>query len=64
LVHLHSLFTEEYDHIERPPIARELWRTGRSLITDPNFDTLAVDDPKPFVREWLNMLPAPLKSLF
>lgn len=49
LSYLYSLLDKEYSHIDRPALAPEIAAIARSLVTDPNFDYLDLDDPEPFV---------------
>ena len=52
--YLHSILFEDFSFVEKPPLGPELWNVVRSLVTDPRFDYLSLDDPKPFVRDLLN----------
>lgn len=54
-VHLHSVLKEEYALAERPSAAGTLRDIAVSLYRQPNFDYLSLDDPAPFVRDWLNV---------
>lgn len=47
--HLHSVLADDYDHIERPALLPRAYEIAESLVTDPNFDYLDADDPRPFV---------------
>ena len=52
--YLHSILFEDFSFVEKPPFGPELWNVVRSLVTDPRFDYLSLDDPKPFVRDLRN----------
>ncbi|MDS0258515.1 ATP-grasp domain-containing protein [Haloarcula sp. S1CR25-12] len=56
IVHLHSVLTEEYPYVTRPSVAETLGGMGQSLLEQPNFDFFSLDDPRPFVRDTLNMV--------
>ncbi|AWB28315.1 carboxylate--amine ligase [Halococcoides cellulosivorans] len=55
LVHLHSVIREEYPLAKRPGIGATVGAIARSVLEHPNFDTLSRDDPRPFVRDALNV---------
>ncbi|WP_231185266.1 ATP-grasp domain-containing protein [Haladaptatus sp. DYF46] len=55
LVYLVSLLRDDYEHVERPSLPLEIARVLRSLLTDPNFDYLSMDDPEPFRRDVSNL---------
>lgn len=63
LVHLHSVLTEEYPLVERPSPLRTSWDILASLVTQPHFDYLSIDDPRPFVRDALNTTETALSRL-
>jgi len=54
LVHLHSVLTEEYAFVSRPPVGETVSGMASSLLEQPNFDVLSLDDPRPFLRDTLN----------
>ncbi|APE95091.1 carboxylate--amine ligase [Halodesulfurarchaeum formicicum] len=54
LVYLHSIIREDYPLAERPSLPGEVWNVASSLISEPRFDLLSLDDPGPFVRDTLN----------
>jgi predicted ATP-grasp superfamily ATP-dependent carboligase len=62
LVHLHSVLREEYALAERPSGTKTAWNIASSLVTQPQFDVLSLDDPAPFVREWLNVARGALRG--
>jgi predicted ATP-grasp superfamily ATP-dependent carboligase len=49
--YLASVLRDEYPLVERPSFLREVWAVARSLVEQPHFDLLALDDPEPFVRD-------------
>lgn len=53
-VHLHSVLFEDYALAEKPSVLGTAWNIASSLITQPHFDYLSLDDPAPFVRDALN----------
>ena len=53
-VHLHSVLREEYPLTPRPSGAETTWDIARSLVEQPRFDYLSLDDPAPFVRDLTN----------
>ncbi len=55
LVYLLSLLRDDYDHVERPSIPGETATVLASLLSQPNFDYLSRDDPKPFARDVVNI---------
>lgn len=55
LVHLHSVIREEYPLAERPSPIATVGAIARSVLEHPNFDTLSRDDPRPFVRDAINV---------
>jgi predicted ATP-grasp superfamily ATP-dependent carboligase len=54
LVHLHSIVREDYPLAERPTFSGAAWNVASSLVLQPRFDLLSLDDPGPFVRDTLN----------
>ncbi len=54
LAYVLNLFTVHSEHVERPPRLRETGRVMRSLVSEPRFDLLSVDDGRPFVQETKN----------
>jgi predicted ATP-grasp superfamily ATP-dependent carboligase len=56
LAYLHSILFEDFAFVEKPPFGPELWKIARSLVTDPRFDYLSLDDPKPFVQDLRNQV--------
>ncbi|WP_254273035.1 ATP-grasp domain-containing protein [Haloarcula marina] len=57
LVHLLSVATEEYAFVDKPSLARTAGTMLGSMVTQPHFDFLSLDDPRPFVRDCLNAVP-------
>jgi predicted ATP-grasp superfamily ATP-dependent carboligase len=55
LVHLHSVAVEEYALADRPGLGRTALDIGGSVVANPTFDILSRDDPRPFVRDALNV---------
>lgn len=53
-VHLHSILREEYPLAERPSFPSAVWNLASSMVRQPRFDVLSLDDPGPFVRDALN----------
>ena len=54
LVYLTKLLTEADGPVERPALRREIPAVVRSLVEQPNFDYLSLDDPMPFVTDlWI-----------
>lgn len=53
-VHLHSVLREEYPLATRPSVLKTGYSIARSLVDQPQFDYLSLDDPAPFVRDLLN----------
>lgn len=49
LSYLYSVLRAEHSHVEAPPLARESARVASSLLAEPRFDYLSLDDPDPFV---------------
>ncbi|MFC7096837.1 carboxylate--amine ligase [Halobaculum marinum] len=64
LGYLMSVLTEDSPHIPRPSVARTLWDIGSSIVLEPRFDYLTLDDPGPFLAGAKRMLPSgPLERL-
>lgn len=57
LAYLLSLFRDSSPHVERPSLPGAISEVAWSCITDPEFDYLNLDDPLPFVRSALRILP-------
>lgn len=49
--YLHSVLRYEYPHLEPPSLAAACWAVGSSVLLDPQFDLLSMDDPRPFVAD-------------
>lgn len=56
LLHLHSILAEEYPLVERPSFARTALAIAGSMVRHPRFDSLSLDDPRPFVEELRSMV--------
>ncbi|WP_306056533.1 carboxylate--amine ligase [Natronococcus wangiae] len=56
LSYVHSVLTEEYPLVERPPLRTALRDVARSFVRQPRFDYAVTDDPVPFVRDSWNVL--------
>ena len=50
--YLASILTERYDHVDAPALLPAVWDVARSVVLDPNFDYLDVDDPSPFLHDF------------
>lgn len=50
LGYLRSIRRDDSPNVPRPSLATEAIAVATSCLTDPQFDTLRVDDPAPFVR--------------
>lgn len=68
--YLMSVLTEDSPHIDRPSIPGTLWEIAASIVREPHFDYLTLDDPGPFgsglrralpdgVGDGLSLLPWP-----
>ncbi len=55
--YLHSVLFDDEELVERPDRREAFSDVFESLREHPRFDYLRLDDPKPFVRDALNMLP-------
>lgn len=47
--HLHGVLAGDYGHVDRPALRPRAYGIAESLVTDPNFDYLDAEDPRPFV---------------
>ena len=56
LLHLHSILAEDYPLVDRPSFGGTAVDVAGSLVRQPRFDYLDVDDPGPFVRDVANAL--------
>lgn len=56
LRHLASIFQIDSPLVEKPPARRRAREILTSCLREPNFDYLALDDPRPFVRGVRNEL--------
>lgn len=54
--YLHSVLRYDYDHVERPSLPGTVGEIARSLLRNPHFDYLSLDDPRPFVRQLRNLV--------
>ncbi|WP_348607724.1 carboxylate--amine ligase [Halobaculum rarum] len=57
LGYLRSVITEESPHVERPSIPGTIWDIGSSIVREPRFDYLTLDDPGPFFAGLCRTLP-------
>ncbi|GAB7095719.1 hypothetical protein JCM30237_28730 [Halolamina litorea] len=57
LGYLLSVLTEESPYVERPSVPGTVWEIGRSIVREPRFDYLALDDPGPFLAGLRTVLP-------
>ncbi|WP_202593844.1 carboxylate--amine ligase [Halolamina rubra] len=57
LGYLASVLTEESPHVERPSIPGTVWEIAASIVREPRFDYLALDDPGPFIAGVRRVLP-------
>jgi predicted ATP-grasp superfamily ATP-dependent carboligase len=55
IAHLHSVLAEDYAIAERPSVPGTVWNIASSMVTQPHFDYFSLDDPVPFVRDWMNV---------
>ncbi|RQG90963.1 carboxylate--amine ligase [Natrarchaeobius chitinivorans] len=62
LLHLHSVFTEEYPVVDRPSRVQTVIDIGTSLVRQPRFDYLDLDDPGPFLQDSRNVIGELLSS--
>lgn len=56
VAHLYSILREDYSFVERPRVRTAVWEIITSLYRQPHFDYLSLDDPGPFVRDFLNVV--------
>ncbi|MHB9288173.1 ATP-grasp domain-containing protein [Halobacteriales archaeon Cl-PHB] len=63
LVHLHSVLRGSNPYVDPPALRKRALTVARSLVTQPNFDYLTLDDPGPFVRDGLNTVDELLGSV-
>lgn len=49
--HLLSILSTEHPLCERPAVHKSAWEIVQSLVTQPKFDMLSLDDPQPFLRD-------------
>lgn len=49
--YLVSILTEEYDHVDPPPFLPAVRDVLSSIVAEPQFDYLDLDDPLPFVHD-------------
>lgn len=54
LLYLNSVLRDDYPLVEPPPFSAAVWAVARSIVDQPHFDYLDLDDPVPFVRDTLN----------
>ncbi|WP_277555092.1 carboxylate--amine ligase [Halobaculum limi] len=57
LGYLMSVLTEDSPHVPRPSIPGTVWAIGTSILREPRFDYLKLDDPWPFLVGVGNVLP-------
>ncbi|MFC4544193.1 carboxylate--amine ligase [Halosolutus amylolyticus] len=53
--YLHSILAEEYPTVERPAFGPALREVATSIVREPRFDYAVADDPRPFLRDGLNV---------
>lgn len=51
LSYLHSVWRYEFEHVDRPSLPRALSAVVGSIVSQPTFDVLSLDDPRPFVGD-------------
>lgn len=51
MTHLKSIVGDEFPFADPPRLSRRVFEVGKSLVTDPNFSSLCLRDPLPFVVE-------------
>lgn len=56
LAYLKSILTHTHDFAEKPDLLTAIGNVAASLVQHPNFDYLDFDDPKPFIRQMLNIV--------
>jgi len=52
--YLHSVLFEDFSFVPRPAFGPALWAVVSSIVAQPRFDYLSLDDPRPFVRDLHN----------
>ncbi|SEH18058.1 Predicted ATP-dependent carboligase, ATP-grasp superfamily [Natronorubrum sediminis] len=57
-LYLYSILTDDIGLVEKPGFSSAVVDVARSLLTQPRFDYLTRDDPRPFVRDALNTISA------
>jgi predicted ATP-grasp superfamily ATP-dependent carboligase len=57
LAYLLSLFRDSSPHVERPSLPAAVSSVVWSCLRNPEFDYLKLDDPRPFLRSALRVLP-------
>ncbi len=57
LGYLASIRNEESPLVTPPSLAGAAWEVAASIVTEPYFDYLSLDDPGPFLRGVLNKVP-------
>lgn len=55
LLYLRSVLTDEIEIVDKPSILNAIQAVLQSTWAHPRFDYLNMDDPKPFLRDMLNM---------
>lgn len=56
LGYLASVLTERSPHLEAPGLAPTVWEIASSIVREPHFDYLSLDDPRPFLAGVRNVL--------
>ncbi|WP_128476662.1 carboxylate--amine ligase [Halorussus pelagicus] len=56
LGYLTSVLNDESPYVERPGLGETAWEIGESVVRQPRFDFLRLDDPRPFVSGVLQTL--------
>lgn len=51
LVYLASVLRHSADHVDPPGLGRELAAVAASTVSNPHFDFLSLDDPRPFLSD-------------
>ena len=49
--YLHSAVRDDHPFVDPPSLSRALLAVGGSLLTQPHYELLSVDDPRPFIAE-------------
>lgn len=55
--YLMSVLRDDSPHVERPSVPGTLWEIVASIVREPHFDYLTLDDPGPFVSGLRRALP-------